>query len=129
MIDPAWSKANIVRVDLDGGGRVIGGLHRSIAELFAATYASAVRSSGYRPRAVGWVARRAMWSKNPSASLSLHSWGVAVDFDSRLNRYGKDRGTPIHGAPKFVEAFESAGFSWGGRWRTSDPMHFEATSK
>ena len=129
IVDRAWSRANIVRVDLADAGRVIGGLHRSIAELFAATYADAVRASKYQPRAVGWVTRRAMWSTNPSAALSLHSWGAAVDFDSRQNRYGAESGTPMHEAPEFVATFERAGFSWGGRWRTPDPMHFEATKR
>ena len=57
-----------------------------------------------------------------SGSLSLHSWGLAVDINASRNPFGEqptmDR--------RVVGAFEDAGFTWGGRWPTApDGMHFE----
>lgn len=72
--------------------------------------------------------------------LSRHSWGCAVDINSDDNDAAefKPGQTPEpfgslwlaqwpRGLPKaFVEAMESVGFRWGGRWRGfCDPMHFE----
>lgn len=70
--------------------------------------------------------------------LSLHSWGVAVDIDS-LENPGRNVGEPVEpwsprwmrlwplGLPRLVvEAFESVGWEWGGRWSSYvDPMHFQ----
>lgn len=59
--------------------------------------------------------------KRGLASLSLHSWGIAVDvnaFENGLNQ-----------APKlstaFVKCFTDSGFDWGGTWKRKDGMHFQ----
>lgn len=59
--------------------------------------------------------------KRGLSSMSLHSWGIAVDVNAFENGLGKD--------PKlsagFVKCFTDAGFNWGGTWRRKDGMHFE----
>jgi hypothetical protein len=59
--------------------------------------------------------------KRGLSSMSLHSWGIAVDVNAFENGLGKD--------PKlskaFVKCFTDAGFNWGGVWRRRDGMHFE----
>lgn len=59
--------------------------------------------------------------KRGLSSMSLHSWGVAVDFNAFENGLGKE--------PKlsagFVKCFVDAGFDWGGIWRRKDGMHFQ----
>ena len=59
--------------------------------------------------------------KRGLSSMSLHSWGVAVDFNAFENGLGKE--------PKlsagFVKCFVDAGFQWGGLWRRKDGMHFQ----
>ena len=59
--------------------------------------------------------------KRGLSSMSLHSWGIAVDVNAFENGLGKD--------PKlskaFVKCFTDAGFNWGGVWRRKDGMHFE----
>lgn len=59
--------------------------------------------------------------KRGLASLSLHSWGLAVDVNAFENGLGQK--------PKlsagFVKCFTDAGFIWGGTWQRSDGMHME----
>ena len=73
--------------------------------------------------------------------LSTHSWGAAFDVNDEDNKprsfpEGKcpepwsDEWWAIwpNGVPRaFVEAIESVGLIWGGRWRPwTDNMHFQA---
>lgn len=62
--------------------------------------------------------------KRGLASMSLHSWGLAIDvnaFENQLNQ-----------TPKlslgFVKCFTDAGFDWGGIWKRKDGMHFQVNS-
>jgi len=59
--------------------------------------------------------------KRGLASMSLHSWGIAIDvnaFENGLNQTPKL-------SPGFVKCFTDAGFTWGGTWKRKDGMHFE----
>jgi len=58
---------------------------------------------------------------NPENSISLHTWGIAIDMDAATN-YRGIRGT-MH--PEIVNIFKRWGFRWGGDWAYTDPMHFE----
>lgn len=58
-------------------------------------------------------------------SMSLHSWGIAIDVNAFENGLGKE--------PKlsagFVKCFTDANFHWGGHWTSRvDGMHFELAS-
>lgn len=53
--------------------------------------------------------------------LSVHSWGLAVDFNAAENKIG----TMGDMSAELVACFEDAGFVWGGRWARPDPMHFQ----
>ena len=79
------------------------------------------------------VAGTFSWRKiKASSRLSAHSFGIAIDLN-------KDRGLYWlwHPSPAAVErvrceypqaildAFESEGFIWGGKWHSFDFMHFE----
>ena len=126
-IDPSWVKKNIVRVTLHTGKRVR--FHKLIADEFAQAFREACDASGYTPKSVQtWVPRHTLW--NESKPLSLHSWGIAVDFDPSSNRMG---GTAKGGGPsllrqhpEFIEVFRDVyGWTWGGDWRMKDDMHFQ----
>ncbi|WP_309504777.1 MULTISPECIES: M15 family metallopeptidase [Nocardioides] len=59
-----------------------------------------------------------------STKLSNHAFGLALD----LNVPGNQRGTVGQMDRGVVAAFEKWGFTWGGRWGYTDPMHFEMNS-
>ena len=59
--------------------------------------------------------------KRGLTSMSLHSWGIAIDlnaFENGLNQTPKL-------SPGFVKCFTDAGFEWGGTWKRKDGMHFQ----
>lgn len=56
-----------------------------------------------------------------STSLSLHSFGIALD----INVPGNLRGTAGEIDRTVVSIFKKWGFAWGGDWKWTDPMHFE----
>jgi hypothetical protein len=59
--------------------------------------------------------------KRIGSSPSLHSWGLAIDFNASWNR----QGTKGAQDPALVACFTDHGFDWGGTWRNPDPMHFQ----
>lgn len=62
--------------------------------------------------------------KRGGSTMSLHSWGVAVD----LNAYANCFGCRPQLSPGFVKCFTDNGFDWGGTWRKPDGMHFQLKS-
>lgn len=63
--------------------------------------------------------------KRGLSSMSLHSWGIAIDVNAAWNGLGK---TPTL-SPEFVKCFTDAGFEWGGTWISRpDGMHFQLKS-
>ena len=62
--------------------------------------------------------------RDPERSISLHTWGIAIDMDAATN----GRGTVGTMDRRVVEIFKRWGFAWGGDWRYTDPMHFELTT-
>lgn len=59
--------------------------------------------------------------KRGLTSMSLHSWGIAIDVNAFENGLGQN--------PKlsslFVSCFTTSGFDWGGTWTRKDGMHFQ----
>lgn len=62
--------------------------------------------------------------KRGGSTMSLHSWGVAVDMNAFSNCFGCK---PTLSAG-FVKCFTDVGFDWGGNWRKPDGMHFQLKS-
>jgi len=68
-----------------------------------------------------------------ASNLSVHSFGAAIDLNTRYADYwiwsGGKPGRVPHYNNKYpltiVDAFERHGFIWGGRWYHYDTMHFE----
>ena len=65
--------------------------------------------------------------------LSVHSFGAAIDINTKYTNYWIWSGGKPGNVPKYrnkipseiVEIFERHGFIWGGKWYHYDTMHFE----
>ncbi len=118
--DAAWVRQNIATADVPVMGRVtchrlmLPQLRGALAEVQARGLAGSLHTFDgcYVPRFI---------ERNPARSVSLHTWGIAIDLDASTNGRGI-RGTMD---PQVVEVFKRWGFRWGGDWAWSDPMHFE----
>ena len=62
--------------------------------------------------------------KRGLSSMSLHSWGIAIDVNAAWNQLNM---VPTLSAG-FVKCFTDAGFEWGGTWTRKDGMHFQLKS-
>lgn len=61
------------------------------------------------------------------SSLSIHSWGAAIDLDPERNAFGRRWSAANGMIPKdVVDIFRREGWTWGGNWRKPDAMHFQA---
>lgn len=118
--DDAWVALNIATgtVPIIGSVRchrlVLPQLAAALGEIEERGLAGEIRTYDgcFVPRFIG---------RDPSRPLSMHAFGLAVDFNASTNALGT-RGS-MH--PDVVAIFEKWGFEWGGWWSTPDPMHFE----
>ena len=62
--------------------------------------------------------------KRGLSSMSLHSWGIAIDVNAAWNQLNM---VPTL-SEGFVKCFIDAGFEWGGTWSRKDGMHFQLKS-
>jgi len=58
-------------------------------------------------------------------ALSMHSYGIAIDFDADENQFGSHHAL-FKPDSLIVKAFEEEGWIWGGHWAKPDNMHFQA---
>ena len=123
QIEAKWANENIIQTRLHTGKSVQ--FHRAAAAEFAKLFEAACKTSGYTPASVQtFVPRHTLW--NPAKPLSLHSWGIAVDFDPALNPMGgKNSKLRTPEGQAFVQVFTGAGWTWGGGWTMRDDMHFQ----
>jgi hypothetical protein len=118
--DARWVRANIVTTTVPILGTVtchrlmIPQLRAALREVQRAGLSSKIRTYNgcYVPRFI---------ERDPSRSVSLHTWGIALDLDAATN-YRGIRGTMD---ARVVKIFKRWGFRWGGDWAYTDPMHFE----
>jgi len=55
--------------------------------------------------------------------LSMHSYGIAADFDPEHNAFGDNHPKM---AQQIITRFKEEGWVWGGEWAKKDGMHFQA---
>ncbi len=119
-LDPTWTQAQMETARLPVLGLVT--CHRSVMPQLRGVVRELVRrglgelvetyDGCFAPRFIG---------RDPSAMLSHHSWGIAVDMNIAGNYYG------VHPDqdPRLVAVMERWGFAWGGRFIVPDGNHFE----
>lgn len=72
--------------------------------------------------------------KRGLSSMSLHSWGIAIDCNSSDNMLGKSYNDLVTMGRKpfsdgFLQCFRDAGFDCGGDWTNRpDRMHFQLSN-
>lgn len=105
-----------------------------VAEKFASISAEMDRLPDTLKRYVLRLGGTFFWRRGRgSRVLSPHSFGMAVDINSRHGDYWRWRQTRRGTVPAYrnripweiVEIFEKYGFIWGGKWHKFDTMHFE----
>lgn len=78
--------------------------------------------TGYVKELKTWDGCFNIRKKRTASTMSLHSWGIAIDVNAAWNGLGQ----PSKLSAGFVKCFTDAGFNWGGNFsKISDPMHFE----
>lgn len=76
---------------------------------------------GLRKEVVTWDGCFNIRKMRGLTSMSLHSWGIAIDINAAWNGLGKE---PTM-SEDLVKCFTDAGFDWGGTWKRKDGMHFQ----
>jgi len=143
-MSPAWEAANIVYITppfrMTYAGQPVKRIrvHKhcaaSLSRVFDNLLAAARKADPKAPQKVldhwgvsifgGVVMYRLM---RGGASLSIHSYGAAIDLDPARNSLGDS--TPRFAQfPEVLAAFAAEGWQWGGRWSRPDGMHFQATA-
>lgn len=123
--DPSWVASNITTGTVPILGSVqchrimIPQLASALQEISDAGLASEIRPGDY----AGCYVPRFI-DRDPRRGLSMHAFGLAVDFNVSTNGLGT--AGDMH--PTVVRIFEKWGFAWGGYWSRPDPMHFELSS-
>lgn len=136
----AWEKANLTLVrppfrttfagDPIKGVRV----HKKCADSLFCVFAKIWELSGHDQKKIdAWGVSIYGGAYNfrvmrGGSSLSMHSWGCAIDLDPARNGFHDQHGHFHDSSIPIVAAFEAEGWTWGGRWegRSCDPMHFQA---
>jgi len=119
-IDPAWEATHIATERVPLLGRVTCNvamfrqLRGAARELIELGLRDTIESYA------GCYARR-FANRDPTQSISHHTWGVAIDLNVERNPFG----APPDQDPRMVEVFERWGFIWGGTFVLPDGMHFE----
>jgi hypothetical protein len=116
--DPAWVRTHITTDTVPILGQVTCNkllfpqLKAALAEVVQRGLASTIHSTAgcYYPRFIAGT-----------SSLSNHAFGLAIDINAPENA----RGTAGQMNRQVVQIFEKWGFTWGGVWHYTDPMHFE----
>ncbi|WGL52637.1 M15 family metallopeptidase [Nocardioides sp. BP30] len=116
--DPAWVSAHIATESVPILGNVTCNkylfpqLEAALAEVQARGLAGTIHSTAgcYYPRFIAGT-----------SSLSNHAFGLAIDINAPEN----ERGTSGQMNRQVVQIFQKWGFTWGGTWHYTDPMHFE----
>lgn len=120
QLQPSWIRSHVVttRIPLLGevtcNRAILPQLRGAMAELRRRGLASLVRSYD------GCFAQRFI-NRDPSAMISHHSWGMAIDLNASTNPFG----AAPNQDPRLVATMERWGFVWGGTFIVPDGNHFE----
>jgi hypothetical protein len=119
-IDPGWVNRHIVQTAVPLLGRIT--CHRKFVPLVRGAMRQ-LESEGLDELIQGYAgcfaARHTLGV--PGASLSHHSWGIAIDINAEDNPFGAEPTQDM----RLVRVMEHWGMIWGGRFIVPDGHHFE----
>ena len=121
-VDPQWERTHIVDASVPILGHVR--CNRAILPQLRGALSEVQRgglSQTIDPSEYGGCYVPKFLLNDPTAGVSHHTWGIAIDLNVGQNPFGH---TP-HQDPRLVQIFEKWGFIWGGRFLVPDGMHFE----
>ena len=119
-VDPAWVRANIATQTVPLLGRVT--CNRAVLpQLRDAMAALQRRGLGFLIDSYNGCFAPRFVNRDPTAMLSHHAWGIALDCNFAGNAYGE----PPQQDPRLVRTMERWGFIWGGSFIVPDGNHFE----
>jgi hypothetical protein len=120
-----WEIANMTKIEsaLLPRGKLY--VHKDMAGPLLLALASAKNvCPDYVVRRIGcWAVR---YKRTAKKSVSLHAYGLAVDINPETNPMRSPLTTDM--PVELILAFEEQGFTWGARFPTPDPMHFQFAS-
>ena len=134
-----WEKANLVRIappfKMQFAGKPVTSIsvNKKCAESLGRVFAAIWEASGHDQKKIDeWGVSVFSGSynyrlKRGGNSLSMHSYGCAIDLDAPRNGF-HDLHPHFADIPQVVNAFKAEGWTWGGDWagRSKDGMHFQA---
>lgn len=135
--DPKWESANLVAIvppyRMTYAGKPIKTIrvHKKCAESLLRILNRIFELAGHSQATVdAWGASIFGGAYNfrlmrGGVSLSMHSWGCAIDLDPANNGLG-DQTPKFDKHPLVMQAFEEEGWEWGGSWSKRDGMHWQA---
>jgi hypothetical protein len=120
ILDPAWTATHIATEHVPLLGDVTCNLalfpqiRGAIAEIVELGLEDTITSTSgcFAPRMINRI---------PTAGISHHAWGIALDINVPQNPFGAEPNQD----PRMVAVFERWGFIWGGSFILPDGMHFE----
>ncbi|MDX6206492.1 MAG: hypothetical protein QOF39_2549 [Frankiales bacterium] len=123
--DPAWIKNHltsrrIVQLgDVTCNTAIINDLTAAMQEVTARGLGGLIDTADFQYEGGCWNPRAARAISG--GTLSIHSWGAAIDINVKNNPLG---GAP-HQDPRLVAIMAAHGFAWGGRFLRPDGGHFQ----
>jgi D-alanyl-D-alanine carboxypeptidase len=123
--DPTWikdhlSSRRIVQLgDVTCNTAIIHDLTAAMQEVTSRGLDSLIDTADFQYEGGCWNPRAAR--AIAGGTLSIHSWGAAVDINVKNNPLGA---TP-HQDPRLVAIMAAHGFAWGGRFLRPDGGHFQ----
>jgi hypothetical protein len=87
---------------------------------------AALTAAGVNKFSGAWAVR----NMRGGSQMSMHAYGLAIDFDAERNplgiKPGRRKGSFTDDSP-IVKMFKAEGWVWGGDWQSRpDGMHFQA---
>lgn len=103
-------------------------VHKNAAGAFKG-FLGALYAQGYRPKSISSYNNRNIAG---TRTKSEHAWANAIDLDPQANRGDRlgGGGSRQGNLPKNIASLAARyGLTWGGTWKSADPMHFEYTKR